>query len=238
MKKYFFRYYNHFLALALLFAFYCRPGADNNSRIQFIKGGTSIIHQGKVEPGKVGTLLQEGDIVSTAADGIMIISLKNNSARLELQPNARMEIRHDNDQIRELYLASGNAWTQVNKLTSQSRFYLKTPTTVAGVRGTKFYTFKMNDIFGTCFCEGKVEFQAPASGWNQQNDRDYAVFTRDNKTVIITADEMKKAGIKQAGHNHSLLADSPLGGKNLMPPEEFSKYSELVNAKLTEKAKD
>ncbi|HNA79502.1 MAG TPA: iron dicitrate transport regulator FecR, partial [Turneriella sp.] len=111
------------------------------------------------------------------------------------------------------------------------RFALRTPTTIAAVRGTKFFTFTDGTNTGTCHCEGKIAFKNLVSGKEEENDRDYIMYYRDKKAVKVTVEELKKIGLP-VGHNHSELDKGSIGKKNNLSPAQMKKMQDYVDKKF------
>jgi len=96
---------------------------------------------------KVGVLLSKGDILKTGPDSWAIINLDGNAetATVEVEANSELAIAEltkddaEGSQETLLDLSLGKILIKAQKLHSEkSKFEVKTPTSVVGVRGTTF----------------------------------------------------------------------------------------------------
>lgn len=113
-----------------------------------VKGGVQIQSPGKPESAaKVGAKVYEGDKVITAADSRAKIVMSDRNV-LNLNPDTTIEIAtYQNDPATgkknvEIKLGAGKLRANVeqNYDGEKNKFQVKTPTAVAGVRGTQFQT--------------------------------------------------------------------------------------------------
>ncbi len=111
---------------------------------------------------------------------------------------------------------------------------VRTKTSVASVRGTKFYTFNMGESFGTCMCQGSADYKAAEHEFHQTQNQDHMIFTRGNKTIILTPEDLKPIIGGKITHNHSALTNSPLGEKASMTPAQLGKLMTLIEKKFKE----
>lgn len=185
--------------------------------------------------------LLEGDIVKTGPDGLMLAKMIGGNIDLELQKNAVFHVESIRGSDKALRLEQGNLWLRVNKMERNHSFQLRTPTTIAGVRGTKFYTFDFKDargrnIHGACHCEGEVDYHVPDNEYHQVHKEDYTTFTRDGKTIVVYPDEIAAVVPGMAEHHHSHLADSHLGpAEEDLSPEQATALMALLEKKFAEK---
>jgi len=105
------------------------------------------IGSGKWAPAKVGMSLTQGDTIRTKAKSMAILDLdgKARSAKVELKENSLLtlaelaENKAKDTQKTLLDLSLGKILIQVHKLRQDnSKFEVKTPTSIVGVRGTTF----------------------------------------------------------------------------------------------------
>lgn len=110
-----------------------------------VKGGVQIHTDGKTAAAKVGAKVYEGDKVVTAADSRAKIVMSDRNV-LNLSPDTTIEItQYQNDAATgkknvEIKLSGGKIRSNVEQTYDgeKSKFQIKTPTAVAGVRGTQF----------------------------------------------------------------------------------------------------
>jgi hypothetical protein len=97
-------------------------------------------------PAEEGMTLTEGDTIEVGKDAWILLKLKGvaGDAEVELEGGSLMlfrEFTEDEDgraQNTLLDLALGEIMIRTEKLSPESKFQVKTPASVAGVRGTKF----------------------------------------------------------------------------------------------------
>ena len=98
-------------------------------------------------PAKVGMVLNQGDIIRTKKDSWALLNLDGaaETANLELKENSQLKLaelvenKKEATQTTLLDLALGEVLIKAKKLHSEkSRFEVKTPTSIVGVRGTTF----------------------------------------------------------------------------------------------------
>lgn len=157
----------YLLTLAICFSSSMPAFAEDSLRaakLADLKGSVSIMKAGgeKTYAAFKGMSLTQGD---------RIITGKDSSATLEIDEDKEIRIgestqvnvselqgsiQEQNDQT-GLNLFIGKLWTSIKKkLNIRSKFEIKTPTTVMGVRGTKFYVNSDEGETGIVVLEGRV----------------------------------------------------------------------------------
>lgn len=198
--------------------------------VRTLQGSAELEHAGVRKPLKVGDAFESGDTIHTGPNGIVVVAIRGSLAQAEIQPNASFQV-NANNAATEVNLNRGNAWLAVTKTSANEEFTVRTPTTIAGVRGTKFYTAQFEDIVAVCHCEGDVEFST-SGPYKAVHHTDTLVFTRkDGKTVTLTAKDVPDLS---PAHNHSLLENSPLGRRDEMSEERKKKLLETALKKFAE----
>lgn len=98
-------------------------------------------------PAKSGMVLNEGDIIRTQKDSVAVVNMDGNgeTATVEIKQGSQVKLAEliaDKEAGTEstlLDLALGDVLIKARKLDSEkSKFEVKTPTSVVGVRGTTF----------------------------------------------------------------------------------------------------
>ncbi len=97
-------------------------------------------------PAEEGMILSEGDIIKTGKVGAALLNIQGDAegslVRLRESTTLALDILKEdtstNKKVTVLDLSIGKVLIQAEKLKSGSRFEVKTPTSVVGVRGTKF----------------------------------------------------------------------------------------------------
>jgi ferric-dicitrate binding protein FerR (iron transport regulator) len=109
--------------------------------------------------------------VTTAAGAVAVIEMPDGS-RLKLRESSRASVTWPgpkNDTLAEVFLSFGSVFAKVTKRLSGHQFHLRTPSAVAAVRGTEFFTAygrakgKNRDLW-VCVNEGAVEIKTTKSG--------------------------------------------------------------------------
>lgn len=96
-------------------------------------------------PVEIGAILTQGDVIKTKTDSWVLLNLNGSgeTAAVELSENSQLMlselIMEKKEQQTLLDLAIGKVLIRAQKLHSEkSRFEVKTPTSIVGVRGTTF----------------------------------------------------------------------------------------------------
>ena len=206
--------------------------------VSLIYGEVSIITKGTKTVAKKGDSLGEGDSILTGAKSAAIVEFEGNAGSVEIQQNSEFVISKFNAKEQELISKSGNFWLDAKKINKDTNFQVIMPTSVAGIRGTKLYSFEIKEtgITGVCHCQGAVDFKDNSSNYSGSHDSDYLVLTKAGKTIVLTPEDFKKVGVtSDESHNHSMLDDSPLGKKTNPNTENAKKVNELIAKKFVEK---
>ncbi|HNL10142.1 MAG TPA: FecR domain-containing protein [Turneriella sp.] len=221
-------------AVLLLVAGACTEKAPTTDGVIAVVKGSAVIEHieadgtKKTRAARAGEKVFATDAIVTADSSDVIFEVQG--ARMEIQQNTRF-VYERSDVDKQVYVQHGNVWTEVSKIEGHRRFALRTPTTIAAVRGTKFFTFTDGTNTGTCHCEGKIAFKNLVSGKEEENDRDYIMYYRDKKAVKVTVEELKKIGLP-VGHNHSELDKGSIGKKNNLSPAQMKKMQDYVDKKF------
>jgi ferric-dicitrate binding protein FerR (iron transport regulator) len=154
--------------------------------------------------------LREGDQVKTEGGSSAIIRMDDGSM-VKVGPLSSMKVstlsQKGGDNKTALNISNGKAWSRVKKLTSDSDFSVKTPTAVAGVRGTYFSAESAQastfDVF-----EGSVS----VSGIKSPSD---SVLVGANQRSVVSANQKPAAPV-------ALPADAAQEGKTGFSTEEFT----------------
>jgi len=124
---------------------YCE--ATREAKILDMQGKVTVrTVDGQKVPGEIGMVLHEGDIIKTGAGAFALVKLEGSeTATIEVNENAQMLLsdlkmnEEDGTQNTLLDLAIGKILIKAEKVHSdKSKFEVKTPTSVVGVRGTTF----------------------------------------------------------------------------------------------------
>ena len=129
------------IAPGILFAAESSSGKalDIKGDVRYMKAGSS--EWSKLEP---TTIIQEGDTIKTGADSQVKLDLTGAAKTAALTVREGTEFKFDtfrHEAAKEQTLLNvnvGNVLIQAEKLMGDSKFEVKTPTSIVGIRGTTF----------------------------------------------------------------------------------------------------
>jgi hypothetical protein len=141
------------------------PGA----KLVFASGTVTVESKGAAHAGEAGEALNEGDTVTTGDKGTAVVELADGS-RLKLRESGRIVLKlpAPRSPVTEILLSFGSVFAKVAKQMPGAEFHVRTPSAVAAVRGTQFFTAygrghgKTRDLW-VCVNEGAVEINTTAS---------------------------------------------------------------------------
>lgn len=142
-----------FIIPSLFISFLALVGCKDNNigipKVVFVQGkaylGDVELKQGmEVENGKEFKMDENSAIDVRFPDG-SIVRLKGAKAKLEWKPDST-----------EWSLASGIIYSSVSKKKKTDQYRIVTPTSVMGVRGTRFFVEESTDKTYLCVCHGAV----------------------------------------------------------------------------------
>ncbi len=143
--------------------------AAKNARVLSLKGSASVLRFFKKHPVTEGMLINAKDIIKTDKTGSASIELPDGSVA-NIGPSSRLKMTSFVDKFNkqkkaiQLDLIIGAGKFKVNKLKGGETFLVKTPTAVAGVRGTEFIVkhkiFRGRPFTSLLVKEGRVGVQS------------------------------------------------------------------------------
>lgn len=181
--------------------------------VAFVRGQASVSSGTQAaQPLTRDAALTEGQVIETGPDGFVSLALPDGS-RVLISANSRLKIGQfryvpDADKVLvEFSLEKGYVESEVTPQADNSRFRVRTPLAVTGVRGTRFGV------------------SISANGRDQTNDV-------SNGTVAIIP-TMRRAGdevLVNAGQGARLLADSAVPNvQNLLPAPELEPWPQYIH---------
>lgn len=143
--------------------------AAPSARLVHATGDVTIESKAGGRLAKSGAALAASDSVTTAAGATAIIELPDGS-RLKLRASSRLAVTLPGAKstLTEVFLSFGSVFAKVTKRRSGQQFHVRTPSAVAAVRGTEFFTAygrakgKSRDLW-VCVNEGSVELETTKS---------------------------------------------------------------------------
>ena len=132
------------LALPVL----CYAQSSSSAKILDIKGEAMLMKAGTGAWDKLAptAVLEEGDAIKTGAESEVRLELTGSSKTAELTVRAGTEFRFDTFRFDEatrvdntlLDVGVGSVLVKAEKLAGDSKFEVKTPVSIVGIRGTQF----------------------------------------------------------------------------------------------------
>lgn len=152
------------MVLVLLFSA-CALGKEIGT-VMIVRGEAELLHNKIKTKLKIGKPISDGDEIQTKVGAYVKVVMQDRNI-IVLAENSSLSfdeyITHKASKKVKMTLAYGSARHVVNqKYTGEKEKYeVRTPTTVAGVRGTDFLTIYNKESFDsvTCTLDGKVELK-------------------------------------------------------------------------------
>jgi hypothetical protein len=136
------------LVLGIASSGFSEEMAKRTAKISDMKGVVEVKNTtGQIMPAKIGMILSEGDIVTTKSDSWALLNVDGTAetATVEIKANAKLKLsemlenKKEGVQMTLLDLSLGEILIKAKKLHSdKSKFEVKTPTSIVGVKGTTF----------------------------------------------------------------------------------------------------
>ncbi|MDP3543614.1 MAG: FecR family protein [Elusimicrobiota bacterium] len=158
------------LAAAPLFA---AESKAPSARLAYVTGDVTVESKSGGGLGKTGARLDHGASVTTAQGAGTVIELPDGS-RLKLRESTRVAVTwpgtndSKSETLTEAFLSYGSVFAKITKRLAGRQFNVRTPSAVAAVRGTEFFTAygrakgKSRDLW-VCVNEGAVMLETPKS---------------------------------------------------------------------------
>lgn len=168
--------------------------------VVFANGDVAIYRNGKSEKAKAGKTINEADILETGEDGQLKITFTDNN-QLMLTPKSKVDLReykleHGKEKSRVLldfiYGKIRNTVKPKYDDTTENFYRIKTPTAVAGVRGTDFVaSFDDAKVTNIATLNGKVVLAAV-------DDLSSVEIPAGQETSYVPATDKKKGYFSEA----------------------------------------
>ena len=137
-----------------------------SAAIVFTKGKVEVKIKNKWKKARIGMRLGQRDEIRTGKRSTALIKFKRGT-RLKLRQNSQIALsRLSGSENITLNLRRGGVFSKVDKRRAGEKYRIRTPTSVAGVRGTEFffsYGEKKKDALWLCVNEGKVNVKTDKS---------------------------------------------------------------------------
>jgi hypothetical protein len=149
---------------------YAAP-APPPARLAYAAGDVTIESKGGGRLGKTGAPLEDGDAVTTGAGASAVVEIADGS-RLKLRESSRfvLTLPTPRSPVTDVLLSWGGVFAKVTKRRLGEEFHVRTPTAVAAVRGTEFFTAYGREAgkggardLWVCVNEGAVDVKTTSS---------------------------------------------------------------------------
>ena len=147
---------------------------------------------------EIGDILKEKDVIKTEDESFCDVRIGGSIIRIKEKSSVTMTnlIRNENQEDTTLGLSVGKMLCKPKKLLKSEKFVVKTPTAVAGVRGTNFIIeADKNKTTRIKVFQGKVKVAKRVKQFEENVDQVLEVSStvEKEKKVIITEEEVRKA---------------------------------------------
>jgi len=138
--------------------------APTRATVTRAKGDATVTRAGNLVSLIKNMVLEEGEVVKTGKGGLCTLKLESGS-KILVFPSSEVSIRGKKEKKKkgvELNQKVGFSWMKIKKLSSDDEvFTVRTPTAVAGVRGTAFSASVSPKGKGAfCVCEGAISVES------------------------------------------------------------------------------
>ena len=152
------------------------------------KGEISVKNaaSGKSTDAKRGTRLNDGDKITTGKDGRLAVKFLDDNSLLRIRPNSTLTVnakKEQNSVAKNVFVEVGTIFSRITK--QNSSFRVTTPTSVASVKGTIFWTVQEFKGATTYFGdEGTVEISNDAGSALMHKDETGYVTSKNSKPIV------------------------------------------------------
>lgn len=164
---------------------------SENAVVTFVLGDATIQRGADTLKAEVREVLKNGDIISTGEKSYMVVQM-GNRLMFRVESESKLEIKSITEFGKNEYnLSKGIVLSKLSKLKKDEQYLIRTPTTVASVRGTVFSTEFNNGLTNVAVAEGKVSVKLLASGDEKAPDAGMSAVITD-RIVLRKIDTVEK----------------------------------------------
>ena len=117
----------------------CKPEGPKTATVTFISGKAELFSKGeKAGPLKLRYLLKKGEIIKTGKKSQVAVQIGNKAVLMVLENSTATMTSLFKKSRTEIFLKYGSVITKINRMKKGSHYFIRTPTAIAGVRGTRF----------------------------------------------------------------------------------------------------
>ncbi len=173
-----------------------RKEANEPAIITFVLGDVTIQRGPDSVKAQVREALKDGDIVTTGEKSYMVVQM-GSRLLFRLEAESKLEIKSVTEFGKnELNLSRGLVLSKLSKLKKGEQYFIKTPTTVASVRGTVFSTEFNNGVTNVAVAEGKVNVKLVSTGDEKEPEAESSAVVTD-KIELRKIDTVEKLVLKK-----------------------------------------
>jgi len=170
---------------------------QNSGIVNFMMGDVTILNNGNTTAAKVGDAITQGMTVKTGAKAVVDIYFSGSVIRiLEKSSVVMKELIKDvasNKELTEFYVENGKLFSKVSrKLVEGEKFSVKSPTAVAGVRGTEFLVEEEGGKSKVSCIEGTVAVKEA-----EQADTEYVMVEAGKEAELEKGKPVSVSDLKQ-----------------------------------------
>ncbi|HPG52602.1 MAG TPA: FecR family protein [Spirochaetota bacterium] len=187
------------LVAGLTGAFGCKKQEEKSGIVTLAVGSVSIQRPGSGPAGlQVKDLVARNDTVITGAMSLAVIQFSDNCV-VQVQENSRFQVLSSGASDRDLYVKDGQVLAKLMR-TGDNNATVRTPTAIAGVRGTQFSVNFREGTTRVAVSEGKVAVKASRSDESGKaiSESKEETITAAGSTAEVTAAPKKAAGEEPA----------------------------------------
>lgn len=147
---------------------------------------------------QIGDIVKENDSITTAENSFCDIKIGESIIRIKALSEVKISVllKKGNIENTTLGLNSGRMLCKPKKLLKDDNFFVKTPTAVAGVRGTQFVVETDKELTTRIkVFKGEVKVAKRIKQFESSIEKvlSYAPVVQKEEKIVITADQVRKA---------------------------------------------
>ena len=217
------------------------PNNNINACIIFSSGDVKLFRTGTETGALPGNSIQEGDKISTGDRSLIVIQISDRHI-VRVSSNSALEFRSiAKGSDVKLYLEKGEVISKVSRLEKNENYMVKTPTVIAGVRGTEFSVSVSAKEERVAVLKGNVAVNFITE--EKKLKRDEAIAAGGNTVIIkkVSDDTLIETItiIKREEENIKKISDIELlPDLNNIKKEDLDKKQELIKKVEVDLAKE
>jgi len=191
-------------------------------KVIFYDGTPTLLRKLKKLEIKLGDPIEINDQILTSQNDKVTIETPDGH-RIYVLASSKLKITSPKNNNIQVEQELGSLWFKLNPLTKEESFTVKTPSSVVGVRGTKFITMILeNNVTSLCVCEGQVSIEAKghkstvSTGYGSLATENGLSETTSNKTFITNKRRMSRKPACLNCHDTGYNSSGKLDGDGLI----------------------